>query len=164
MSDSLQCYGLWPTREFTVHGIIQVRIPEWVAFPSPVNLPDPGIELGSPVLQEDSLLSEPPGQLIVSCSVMSNSASPWTVLFGLHRCCLSWLWLFLSTTIYLILKSRKNNFLVTLITHHIEIGIYFPSTYKDYIKTNIYKLVSIRNASIYRFHYSLVELIKPYMT
>ena len=44
---------------------------------------------------------ETPGWLSVSCSVMSNSASPWTVLSGLHRCHLSWLWLFLSTTIYL---------------------------------------------------------------
>ena len=31
-------------------------------FPSPGDLPDPGIDPGSPALQEDSLLSEPPGQ------------------------------------------------------------------------------------------------------
>ena len=31
-------------------------------FPSPWDLPDPGIELGSPALQADSLLSEPPGK------------------------------------------------------------------------------------------------------
>ena len=30
-------------------------------FPSPGDLPDPGIESGSPALQEDSLLSEPRG-------------------------------------------------------------------------------------------------------
>ena len=30
-------------------------------FPSLGDLPDPGIELGSPTLQADSLLSEPPG-------------------------------------------------------------------------------------------------------
>ena len=30
-------------------------------FPSPGDLPNPGIESWSPVLQEDSLLSEPPG-------------------------------------------------------------------------------------------------------
>ena len=77
--------------EYTVPGILQVRILEWVAFPfntgssqprdraqvsriaggfftrkaqeywsaqpipSPVDLPDPGIELGSPALQVDSL-------------------------------------------------------------------------------------------------------------
>ena len=29
-------------------------------FPSPGNLPDPGIELGSPALQADSLPSKPP--------------------------------------------------------------------------------------------------------
>ena len=31
-------------------------------FTSPENLPDPGIEPGSPTLQADSLLSEPPGK------------------------------------------------------------------------------------------------------
>ena len=31
-------------------------------FPSPGDLPNPGIEPGSPALQEDSLLSEPPGK------------------------------------------------------------------------------------------------------
>ena len=31
-------------------------------FPSPGDLPDPGIEAGSPVLQGDSLPSEPPGK------------------------------------------------------------------------------------------------------
>ena len=33
-----------------------------MSFLSPRNLPDPGIESGSPVLQTDSLLSEPPGK------------------------------------------------------------------------------------------------------
>ena len=31
------------------------RILEWVAIPSPADLPNPGIELGSPALQADSL-------------------------------------------------------------------------------------------------------------
>ena len=31
-------------------------------FPSPGDFPDPGIEPGSPALQADSLLSEPPGK------------------------------------------------------------------------------------------------------
>ena len=34
----------------------------WSGFPSPWGLPDPGIEHGSPALQADSLLSEPPGK------------------------------------------------------------------------------------------------------
>ena len=37
------------------------RILEWVAFPSPGNLSDPGTELKSPALQADSLSSELPG-------------------------------------------------------------------------------------------------------
>ena len=34
-----------------------------VPFPSPGDLPNPGIEPGSPTLQADSLLSQPPGKL-----------------------------------------------------------------------------------------------------
>ena len=45
----------------SVHGIFQARVLEWVAFPSPGNLPDPGVEPRSPTLQADALTSEPPG-------------------------------------------------------------------------------------------------------
>ena len=34
-------------------------------FPSPRDLPDPGVELECPELQADSLPSEPPGKLII---------------------------------------------------------------------------------------------------
>jgi len=34
-------------------------------FPSPGDLPDPGIKPGSPVLQADSLSTEPPGKLLL---------------------------------------------------------------------------------------------------
>ena len=40
-------------------------------FPSPGDLPGPGIKPGSPVLQADSLLSEPPGKPHVS-TIFSN--------------------------------------------------------------------------------------------
>ena len=46
-----------------VPGILQARILVWVPFPSPGNLPNPGIEPGSPTLQADALPSEPPGKL-----------------------------------------------------------------------------------------------------
>ena len=46
----------------SVHGIFQARVLEWIANPSPGDLPDPGIEPGSPTLQADALLSEPPGK------------------------------------------------------------------------------------------------------
>ena len=42
--------------DYTVHGILQGRILE--NFPSPGDLPDSGIELGSPALQADSLPTE----------------------------------------------------------------------------------------------------------
>ena len=42
----------------SVHGILQARILEWIAIPSPGDLPDPGIEPGSPALQADSLPAE----------------------------------------------------------------------------------------------------------
>ena len=46
----------------SVYGILQARILEWVAIPFSGYLPDPGIKPGSPVLQADSLPSEPPGK------------------------------------------------------------------------------------------------------
>ena len=43
----------------SVHGILQARIPEWVAIPFSKDLPDPRIEPRSLSLQADSLLPEP---------------------------------------------------------------------------------------------------------
>ena len=54
ISDSLQPQGL-------VHGILQARILEWVAFLFSRGLPNPGIKPRSPTLQADSLPAEPPG-------------------------------------------------------------------------------------------------------
>ena len=41
------------------------RILEWVPFPSPGDLPNPGIEPGSPALQADSLLTELSGSPVI---------------------------------------------------------------------------------------------------
>ena len=46
----------------SVFGILQVTIQVGLPFPSPGDLPDTGIKPGSPALQMDSLLSEPPGK------------------------------------------------------------------------------------------------------
>ena len=40
----------------SVQEILQAKILEWVAVPSPLDLPAAGIEPGSPALQADSLL------------------------------------------------------------------------------------------------------------
>jgi len=47
---------------FSVHGIFQAEYWSGVPFPSPGDLPDPGIEPRSPVLWADALPSEPPGK------------------------------------------------------------------------------------------------------
>ena len=56
------CPTLCDPMDRIVHGILQARILEWVAFPSPGDLPHPGIEPRSPALQADSLPAEPPGK------------------------------------------------------------------------------------------------------
>jgi len=57
----LQPHGLWPTR-LLCPWILQARILEWIALPSPENFSDPGIAPGSPALQADSLPSELQGR------------------------------------------------------------------------------------------------------
>ena len=46
----------------SVHGILQQEYWSGLPFPSPGDLPDPGIEPQSPTLQADSLPSEPLGK------------------------------------------------------------------------------------------------------
>ena len=56
------CPTLCKPMDYTVHGILHARILEWVAIPSPGDLPNPGIEPRSPALQTNSLPAEPPGK------------------------------------------------------------------------------------------------------
>ena len=49
----------------TVHGILLVRLLEWVTFSPPGDLPNPGIKPISPALQEDSLLAQSQGKPIL---------------------------------------------------------------------------------------------------
>ena len=55
------------------------RILEWVAYPSPGELPDPGIESGFPVLQADSLPAEFPGKPYPSAYIVI------IVVFNTHK-------------------------------------------------------------------------------
>ena len=59
--------------DYTVHGLLQAGIWQWVAFPSPGDLPNPGIEPRSPALQVNSLPTEPPGKLPVVWSPHAKS-------------------------------------------------------------------------------------------
>ena len=56
------CPALCDPIDYTVHGILQARILEWVAFPFSRGSSQPGIEPGSPTLQADSLPAEPQGK------------------------------------------------------------------------------------------------------
>ena len=58
----------------SVHGFSQARILEWVAISSSRDLPNPGIELRSPALEADSLLSEPPEQTLID---LNQSWKSW---------------------------------------------------------------------------------------
>ena len=60
----------WGLPGSSVHGILLARILEWIAIPSPGDLPKPGIEPRSSALQADSLLSEPPGKLFRFTSIL----------------------------------------------------------------------------------------------
>ena len=54
LCDPMSCSPLG----FSVHGLLQARIWSGLPFPSPGDLPDPGIEPGSSALQADSLPTE----------------------------------------------------------------------------------------------------------
>ena len=62
---------------FSVHGILQAIITEWVPCPPPGDLPDTGIEPRSPALQADSLPSEPPGKLKETLGVVTYTYVTW---------------------------------------------------------------------------------------
>ena len=56
------CQTLCDSMDYTVWGILQAGIVEWVAFPFSRDLPNPGIEPRSLTLQADSLPAGPPGK------------------------------------------------------------------------------------------------------
>ena len=57
------CLTLCDSMDYTVHGILQARILEWVAFPFSRGSSHAGIEPRSPALQADSSPTEPQGKL-----------------------------------------------------------------------------------------------------
>ena len=56
------CPTLCDPMDYTIHGILQAKILEWVAFPFSRGSPEPEIEPRSPTLQTDSLPTEPQGK------------------------------------------------------------------------------------------------------
>ena len=70
------CLTLCDPMDYTVHRILQARMLEWVALPSPGNLPNPGIESRSPALQEDSLPAVPQGKPQIMCPIVKAKIEP----------------------------------------------------------------------------------------
>ena len=62
VTNSLQSQGLQPTRLLCPWNSPGKNNWSELPYPSPGDLPDPGIEPGSPTLQADSLSSGPPGK------------------------------------------------------------------------------------------------------
>ena len=60
--DSLQHYGLYPHQARLSMEFSRQEFWSSLPFPSPGDLPDPGIEARSLTLQADSLPYEPPGK------------------------------------------------------------------------------------------------------
>ena len=60
-------------------GLSRLEYRNKLQFPSPGDLPNPGIKLGSPALQADSLQSEPPGKpwylMINICRIVKGKPS-----------------------------------------------------------------------------------------
>ena len=56
------CPILCNPMNYTVHGILQARMLEWVSFPFSRGSSQPGIKPRSPELRADSLSAEPPGK------------------------------------------------------------------------------------------------------
>ena len=56
------CPTLCDPLDYTVHGILQARILEWIAVPFSRDLPNPETEPESPALQVNSLPAEPQGE------------------------------------------------------------------------------------------------------
>ena len=70
---SLSCVQLFSTLWSVAHqappsmGFSRQEYWRGLPFPSPGDLPDPGIKPGSPALQTDALPSEPPGKHTILC-------------------------------------------------------------------------------------------------
>ena len=65
------------------HGISQAKTLEWVSFPNPGDLPDPGLERASPAEQVNSLLLSHQGSPIVE--YYAGFKGKESLLYGTER-------------------------------------------------------------------------------
>ena len=67
MKVTQSCLTLYDPHDYTVHGILQARILEWVTFPFSRESSQPGDRIQVSALQADSLPSEPPEKPGLGC-------------------------------------------------------------------------------------------------
>ena len=84
------CLTLCDSMSYTVHGILQARILEWVAFPFSRGTSQPRIEPRSPALRVDFLPAEPQGKPkntgVVSLSLLQGIFPTKESNWGLLHC------------------------------------------------------------------------------
>ena len=87
VSDSLWPHELQPARLLCPWGFSRQEDWSEVPCPPPGDLPNPGIEPRSPILQADSLPSEPPGKpfLLYTCMFISTILVSVKFFFSLHN-------------------------------------------------------------------------------
>ena len=66
MSDPFVTPMDWSPPGSSVPGVSQARILEWIAFPSPGNLPNPGIDHAFSALAGGFFIATPPGKPTVN--------------------------------------------------------------------------------------------------
>ena len=83
---SESCSVVSDPMDYTVHGISRPEYWSGELFPSPPDLPNPGIEPRSPTLQADSLPAEPQGKLnIYVWSFHTYMNSMFSIVNWLHQ-------------------------------------------------------------------------------
>ena len=85
----------------SVHGTFIQEYWSGLPFPSPGDLPNPGIELGSPALQANALPSEPPGKpekspgkfTYIQGKLFSSCQSGSTIILQIFHYSMKWKWI-----------------------------------------------------------------------
>ena len=77
------CLTLCDPTDYTVHGILQARVLEWVSFPFPGDIPNPGIEPRSSALQADSLVHF--SSVAQSCPALCHPMDTGLPVLHYHR-------------------------------------------------------------------------------
>ena len=94
VSDSSGPHGLQPTRLLCPWAFSRQEYWSGLPCPPPRDLPDPGIEPGSPALQENSLPAELPGKPLfvctLVCEVNSNEYLNLVIICSDERNIFSW--------------------------------------------------------------------------